>query len=76
MGNFSIIIVYETFDIFRLYFSIQNSSHFSMLGLGDIVSKYKEIQKCTLGKGYLKIEFHEFRWYELIHTEKTPDLFM
>lgn len=27
-----------------------------------------------MGKGYLKIGFHEFRWYELIHTEKTPDL--
>lgn len=41
LGNFSIIIVYETFNLFRLYFSIQNSSHFSMLGLGDIVSNIK-----------------------------------
>lgn len=41
LGNFSIIIVYETFNIFCLYFSIQNSSHFSMLGLGDIVSNIK-----------------------------------
>lgn len=23
-----------------------------------------------MGKGNLKIEFHEFRWYELVHTEK------
>lgn len=56
LGNFSIIIVYDTLNIFCLYFSIQNSSHFSMLGLGDIVSKYKVPGnvKMYIGKRLLK----------------------
>lgn len=59
LGNFSIIIVYETFNIFCLYFSIQNSSHFSMLGLGDIVSNIK----MYIGK---RLHKNRISWIQMI----------
>lgn len=66
--NFWIIIVYKTFNMCCLYSSIQNSSHFSMLGLGDIVSNTR-IFMYMGGKLFNHI-IHKLRWFELIHTEK------